>query len=167
LEPDGDIVTVARATPPISVGFSILKGDRTEWVVQKLTELGVDRILPMVTEHTVVKWSRERSERAHSRLAEVARGAAKQARLAWLPEVGPIARFVDLAGAAALAHPGGEAPSLDRASVLIGPEGGWSDAELAAAPATVDLGPTNLRAETAAVAAAVRLTALRAPSRAN
>jgi RsmE family RNA methyltransferase len=46
--------------------------------------------------------------------------------------------------------------------VLIGPEGGWSAEEIEAAPATVDLGPTNLRTETAAIAAAVRLCALRA-----
>ncbi len=64
-----------------------------------------------------------------------------------------------------LAHPGGAAPSISRPILLIGPEGGWSPEERAAVPATVDLGPTNLRAETAAIAAAVRLTVLRGLTR--
>jgi 16S rRNA (uracil1498-N3)-methyltransferase len=163
LEPDGDVTVVPRPTPPITIACALLKGDRTEWVVQKLTELGVDRVVPMRTEHTVVKWSDEKSARAHERLGEVMRAAAMQARLVWLPEVEPVTGFAEVAGAdgAALAHPGGDAPSLARPTVLIGPEGGWSAAELAAAPATVDLGSTNLRADTAAIAAGVRLTALR------
>ncbi|MBA3654014.1 MAG: 16S rRNA (uracil(1498)-N(3))-methyltransferase, partial [Actinobacteria bacterium] len=54
--------------------------------------------------------------------------------------------------------------SLARSAVLVGPEGGWAPEELAAAPVTVDLGPTTLRADTAAIAVGVRLTALRASS---
>jgi 16S rRNA (uracil1498-N3)-methyltransferase len=164
LEPEGDIVRVARSEPAITIAFALTKGDRPEWVVQKLTELGVDRIVPMTTDHVVVKWSADKTARAHGRFTEVMRAAAMQARLAWLPEIAPVTSFRDAVADAsvALAHPGGAAPSLQRPTVLVGPEGGWSAAELAAAPVTVDLGDTNLRADTAAMAAAVRLTALRA-----
>lgn len=163
LEPDGDVVESARPTPAITIAFALTKGDKPEWTVQKLTELGVDRIVPMTTAHVVVKWSADKAARAHERFAEVARAAAMQARLAWLPEVAPVTSFADVVGGAnvALAHPGGDAPTLERPTVLVGPEGGWSSDELAAAPATVDLGDTNLRAETAALAAAVQLTTLR------
>ena len=57
-----------------------------------------------------------------------------------------------------IAEPGGEALSGDDRSIAIGPEGGWSDAELAAAARRVDLGPGVLRVETAAVTAAVLMT---------
>jgi RsmE family RNA methyltransferase len=60
-----------------------------------------------------------------------------------------------------VADPGGAPPSLVRPVVLVGPEGGWSDAERSAAPSLVGLGPTVLRAETAAVAAGTMLAALR------
>lgn len=167
VEPDGDIVEVARPVPAITLAFALTKGDKPEWTVQKLTELGVDRIAPMTTAHVVVKWSPDKSARAQERFAEVARAAAMQARLAWLPEIAAVTTFADVVADVvsgpdvALAHPGGEAPSLARPTLLIGPEGGWSADELAAAPATVDLGDTNLRAETAAIAAAVRLASLR------
>ncbi len=60
-----------------------------------------------------------------------------------------------------LADPGGSPPTLARPVVLVGPEGGWSDAERSAAPSLVGLGGTILRAETAAVAAGTLLVALR------
>jgi len=62
----------------------------------------------------------------------------------------------------ALAQPGGTTPRLDRPVVAVGPEGGFSPGELRHAPVTVGLGPTVLRAETAAVAAGVLMAALRA-----
>jgi len=167
LEAAGEITTEPRAEPSVAVAFGITKGERPEWVVQKLTELGVDEIVPMTTRHAVVKWDADKARRAHERLQDVARSAAMQARLAWLPVVRPMTAFADLlagdlGAGAALAHPGGGPVSLDRPTVLIGPEGGWSADELAVAPALVDLGPTNLRAETAAVAVGVRLCVLRA-----
>ena len=166
IEVTGAVVVEPRPVPAITIGFAVLKGDRTEWVVQKLTELGVDELVPITTRHSVVKWSADKAERGAERLRTVARAAAMQARLAWLPTVGDALPFADVVAtrdpkALALAHPGGEAPSLARPVLLIGPEGGWAPDELAAVPVTVDLGPTNLRADTAAVAAAVRLTVQR------
>lgn len=163
LEAVAEVEVEPRPQPPIAICFGVPKADRPEWIVQKLTELGVDEIVPMTTRHTVVRWDDAKAARAAERLTEVARGAAMQSRRAWLPVVAPLTPFDEAVArpGAAVAHPGGIEPSLDRPVVLIGPEGGWADEELAAAPATVGLGPLNLRTETAAVAAGVRLCALR------
>ena len=163
LEPDGPPRREARPSPKVTVAFAPVKGDRPEWAVQKLTEAGADRIIPLVAERSVVRWEPARAGSHVERLRRVAREAAMQARRAWLPEVGDPVPFADLVAGpgVALAQPGGEPPSLDRPTVLVGPEGGWSPAELAAAPALVSLGPHVLRTETAAVAAGLLLSALR------
>jgi len=159
----GEVAFVERLQPSITIAFAPVKGDRPEWVVQKLTELGVDTIVPLVAERSVVVWRGDRIPHQLDRLRRVSREAAMQSRQCWLPDVAaPIAfRDAQRLGGACLAHPGGGPPSLDRPVVLIGPEGGWSDAELSAEVPRVGLGPTTLRAETAAVAAAAVLAALR------
>jgi 16S rRNA (uracil1498-N3)-methyltransferase len=163
LEPDGDIATLPRPSPELTVGFAVMKGDRPEWVVQKLTELGVDRIVPLRTERSVVRWDGERGVAAVERLRRVAREAAMQSRRCWLPSVAGVdvpASFPE----AALAEPGGVPITLAHATVLVGPEGGWAPPELAGAAATVSLGELVLRSETAAVAAGTLLGALRSRS---
>jgi 16S rRNA (uracil1498-N3)-methyltransferase len=121
--------------------------------------------MPFTASRSVVRWDPDKAARNHERLARVAREAAMQSRRVWLPEVRPVAPFEAVAGgwggAAALAEPGGSPVSLDYPCVLVGPEGGWAAEEKAAVAANVSLGPTILRAETAAVAAAVLLCALR------
>ncbi len=166
LEPDGDVVTVAAPQPPVTVGFSLVKGDRPELVVQKLTELGVDRILPLAASRSVVRWDAERAERNLARLRQVAREAAMQSRRPRLPEVAMVSTLAAAAEAlgaeGALCQQGGEAAlTLRRPGLLVGPEGGWAPDELACGLASVDLGPTTMRAETAAIAAAVLLCGLR------
>ncbi len=165
LVPDGGVTTVARPGTEVTVAFAPAKGDRPEWVVQKLTELGVDRIVPIRSRRAVVRWDGDRAIRAVDRLRRVAREASAQCRRAWLPEVSDVSTVGALAGSTGLslclAQPGGAPPSLAQPVVAIGPEGGWDDAELALAPGTVGLGPTVLRAETAAVAAGTILCALR------
>ena len=86
----------------------------------------------------------------------MAREAAVQSRRVWLPVVDGVTAWATVAGepGAALAHPGGGPPTLERPTLLVGPEGGWDDAELAGAPALVGLGPSVLRTETAATVAA-------------
>ena len=65
---DGTVQTEARAEPLLTVAFAPVKGERPEWVVQKLTELGIDRIVPLRTERSVVRWSGARG-RSHRRAA--------------------------------------------------------------------------------------------------
>ena len=73
------------------MAFAPVKGERPEWVVQKLTELGIDRIVPLRTERSVVRWTGERGQATVERLRRVAREAAAQCRRVWLPEVGDTA----------------------------------------------------------------------------
>jgi 16S rRNA (uracil1498-N3)-methyltransferase len=166
LEAQGDVERSERPTPTVTVGFALTKGDRPEWVVQKLTEVGVDVVAPFAAERSVVRWDDDKAARHHERLTRVAREAAMQSRRPWLPVVAPVASFddlvTDMAGRAALAHPGGAPPDLDRPALLVGPEGGFADRELGSGLPAVGLGPTVLRAETAAVAAGLAMCWLRA-----
>src|SRR5262249_31319773 len=97
------------------------------------------------------------------RLRRVSREAAMQARRAWLPEIEEVQSFAEVASwdGVALADSEGDAVSLDRPTVLVGPEGGWSPEEAEALP-KVALGPHVLRAETAAIVAGALLAARRA-----
>jgi len=165
LEVEGPVSTEAAPVPPLTVAFAPAKGDRPEWVVQKLTELGIDRIVALSTERTVVRWDGERGARALERLGRVAREAAAQSRRVHLPELAPVRALRALpglaaGGAGALAQLGGPPPTRRLQTVAVGPEGGWSDGELAGRP-TVGLANQVLRAETAAVVAGALLAALR------
>ena len=165
LELDGSVQVTPGTRPRLTVAFAPVKGDRPEWVVQKLTELGVDRIVPITTRRSVVHWEGDRATRVLERLSRVAREASSQSRRTRLPEIGPVSSLAELAapsgGTPSLAHPGGPPPSLDRPVIAIGPEGGWDEDELARGLPTVGLGPTVLRAETAAIAAGTLLCGLR------
>lgn len=172
LEPLGEVVHEPAPAPALTVGFALTKGGRPELAVQKLTELGVDVIVPVAARRSVARWEGERSARNLARLEAVAREAAMQARRPRLPEVRPVAPLAAAVGGIgpfALCEAGGTTPlSLDRPALFVGPEGGWSEEEVGLAPAVVDLGPTTLRAETATIAAGTLLCALRSATvRAN
>jgi 16S rRNA (uracil1498-N3)-methyltransferase len=166
LEYCGEVRQEPAAEPPITIGFAIVKGDRPELIVRALTEIGVDRLVPMHTDRGVVRWEDARAAAAVERLRRVVRGAAGQCRRVWLPQVEEVASFAALAAGpgVALAEPGESSPRVDHPTVLVGPEGGWSSAELSAPTARVGLGPHVLRTETAAIAAGVLLVAARARS---
>jgi 16S rRNA (uracil1498-N3)-methyltransferase len=161
--PTGAVVDDPRADPPITVAFALVKGERPEWTVQKLTELGVDRIVPFAAERGVVRWDAAKADRQASRFADIARQAAMQCRRTRLPRVDRLATFAEVAAldGAAMADPDGGPPSLAHPTVLVGPEGGWSPGETAADLPLVRLGSYILRAETAAVTAGGLLVALR------
>lgn len=163
LRPLGPIEHDPRPEPEIGVAFALVKGDRPELVVQKLTELGVDRIVPFRSARSVVRWDEAKASRHHERLAAIARSAAMQSRRSYLPVVAALSDFGTVAriAGAALAERGAAPVSLARPFVLVGPEGGWADEERAAALPAVGLGPHVLRAETAALAAGALLAALR------
>jgi 16S rRNA (uracil1498-N3)-methyltransferase len=170
LEADGPIERTPAPLPAIVIGYSLAKGERTEWAAAKLAELGVDRIIPLVCDRTVVRPGEDGAARRTERLRRIVREAAMQARLLHLPEVSEPLSFEGIvtaeeAAPISIAEPGGAAPALERPMLLIGPEGGWSEVELSIAAAhrlaKVTLSPHVLRIETAAVAGATLLTALR------
>jgi 16S rRNA (uracil1498-N3)-methyltransferase len=163
LEIAGPTIREPRPEPPITVAFALVKGERPELAVQKLTELGVDRVVPFVAGRSVVRWEPARADRQVERWRTIARQAAMQCRRTWLPEVAPVAAFDSVAAlpGAVLADATGAPPTLDRPVVLIGPEGGWTPEERASGLPTVRLGAHVLRAETAAITAGAILTALR------
>jgi 16S rRNA (uracil1498-N3)-methyltransferase len=163
----GPVTVDPPSRPPITIAFAPAKGERPEWVVQKLTELGVDRIVPLRAARGVVRWDGERAARQVERLRRVAREAAAQSRRTWLPEVAMPVTFADAIRwpDVMLAEREGGRPTLDSPTVLVGPEGGWAPEERETAKALgvalLGLGPHVLRAETAAVAAGALLTAER------
>ena len=125
IEPVGAVVTVAAPTVEVAVGFAVLKGGRSEQIVQKLTELGVDRMVPFTAERSVARWDGDKAARQLERWRRVAREALMQCRRLWLPQVQPVRALgdLDLSGAA-LAVPGGRALADGENFVLVGPRGG-------------------------------------------
>ncbi len=162
-EPTGDPAFEERRSPTLTVFFAPMKGGRTELVVQKLTEIGVDVIAPIVTGRSVVRWDEAKAADQIARLRRVAREASMQSRRAWLPTVEPVGTLDD-----ALAHDGvvladvGAPSGPIGSSIVVGPEGGWEPDEAAAAPRRVGLGETVLRAETACIVAGSLMVAQRA-----
>jgi 16S rRNA (uracil1498-N3)-methyltransferase len=169
LEPTGIIEREPEPAPRLTVGFALVKGERPELVVQKLTEVGIDRVVPFVAEHSVVRWDVERAAKNVVRLRRVAQEAAMQCRRAWLPVIDDVRTFAEVADAAGacVAERGGGPIGLACPTVLVGPEGGWSEAERLWALPPVSLGPHVLRAETAAIVAAALLSTLRGQTATN
>ena len=141
------------------------KGDHWDWLIQKAVEIGIDQITPLLTAHSVVKMPEREHERKRERWRQIAISALKQSGQAFLPLIdGPVAVSdfcrQDRPGARwILSERGGTAlrtvlkPDLEGVTLLVGPEGGWSDAELEVALRhgyhPVTLGPQTFRAEMA------------------
>ncbi len=114
---DGTVQSEQGNEPALTVAFAPVKGERPEWVVQKLTELGIDRIVPLRTERSVVRWTGERGKATVEKLRRVAREAAAQCRRVWLPEVCDTVSFAELStlgrpGEVVLAQLSGDRPTL-------------------------------------------------------
>jgi 16S rRNA (uracil1498-N3)-methyltransferase len=154
----------------VTLCAALVKFDRFEWMIEKATELGVERIVPVNatrSEHGLLEASRKRSER----WVRIARESSQQSRRVRSPEIAPAVSFERCLGEAGECRyflEENSAPPIlrampesktaeDRVAVLVGPEGGWTDAERAAAAAAgwhaVSLGPQVLRSETACAAA--------------
>lgn len=163
-EPDGPIEETERPVPLLTVGFVPVKGERSETVVQKLTELGIDRIVPVLSERSVVRWDAKRAERNHDRHRRIVREASMQSRRVHLPEVlglvESLERFEAAHGRFSVAEPGGGTIDATVATIVIGPEGGFAPSEVAGRPA-VGLPGGILRAETACYAAATLMASVR------
>ena len=161
-----------RQLPHVTVVQAIPKGDRGELAVEMLTEVDVDRIVPWAASRSVAVWRGDRAARSLAKWRAAARSAAKQARRSWLPEVtepagtAQVATLLADADLAVVLHEDATVPlaalSLDGVEsvvVVVGPEGGISDEELAAfaSAEVVRLGSSVLRTSTAGVAAAAAL----------
>lgn len=165
VQPKGEIHVSPPRQRSLTVAIAPVKGDRTEWVIEKLVELGIDRILVLApTDHSVVKWSQEKAIQVLDRYRRIGRAAAMQSRQLFLPNIdGPVALDVLAHGpdgeVIAYGEPGGSCSIDEVTTLVIGPEGGFSAAEVGRAPATVDLGGSILRAETAAIVGAALMVA--------
>ena len=162
--------------PRVVVVQAIPKGDRGELAVEMLTEVGVDVIVPWAASRCVAVWKGERAAKSLARWRSTARESAKQARRAWFPEVTDVATTDQVVGllreasVPVVLHEAASGPLADipvpgRAEIVIvvGPEGGIADDELAAFSAVgaepVRLGSSVLRTSTAGVAATAALLA--------
>ena len=145
--------------PSLTIGCAIPKGDRPELVVQKLTELGINRIAFFETTRSVVRWDAERRSKQAERLNRIAKEAAMQSRRTYLPriEFTTFERIIEQNGMA-MAEPGGRDP-IDAVvtGILVGPEGGFDGDELDFAVPKIGLSRHILRVETAAIVAAAML----------
>jgi 16S rRNA (uracil1498-N3)-methyltransferase len=178
LEAEGGWGTIeARAEPErespcaITLAQAILKGDRMSWLVQKATEMGVARIVPMETARVVARPAGGAGAR-QARWERIAREAVKQCGRVVVPAIDPPRALRDVAreisehdaawvcwegGGRALVQAAEDVGAPARLLLLIGPEGGFTAAEVALAEAAgarlVSLGPRILRAESAGLAA--------------
>ncbi len=171
----GEVVACRAAPPPphphVTLYQAVLKGERFAWVLQKATELGVAAIVPVITERTVVPLAEASEPEKAARWGRIVREAAEQSRRGTLPALHPPIRWADACAAMALAEaallPWEEATTplaaalagvraAAHVALAVGPEGGFSPAEMAQAAAAgltpISLGPRILRAETAALA---------------
>lgn len=150
--------------------------ERFELVLEKLTELGVQRIIPFVSQRSATLAQRDAGQKKSHRWPDVVLKAARQCRRAMLPELtavldwaqvleqcqGADAKLMLFEGAAGSDTLNlGAVPPTGRISLLVGPEGGFAPSEVAQARAqgflTVSLGPRILRTETASIVGAVLL----------
>jgi len=179
---------VIRPTPHLTLALAIFKFDRMEWAIEKCTEIGIARIIPVIAHRTDTHLASAAIKR-HQRWQRIALQAAEQSRRAAPPEIAVPVKLRDLGSAgvspARQLEAGARASRIvlaesedDRllrdalqghsgeAVLAVGPEGGWTDDELRwfheSGWIAASLGDTILRAETAAiVATAIALDALR------
>jgi 16S rRNA (uracil1498-N3)-methyltransferase len=189
--------SISGSEPKITLALAIFKFDRMEWAIEKCTEIGVARIIPVIARRTDAHLATAAAKR-HERWQRLVRQAAEQSRRAAPPETSAPVKLKELADIRILPEEVGtrivlseslagtedarlgdvlQSPSLQARSLhspsaigevalAVGPEGGWTEAELAwfheAGWDAASLGATILRAETAAiVATALTLEALR------
>ncbi|HZX53475.1 MAG TPA: RsmE family RNA methyltransferase [Ilumatobacteraceae bacterium] len=152
--------TLEPGPPRTAVMTAIPKGDRPEWIVQKLTEIGASTITFLDCARSVVRWDDARAGKQLERLRRVAREAAMQSRRVWLPEVCEVVPFGHAAAMSgcAIADPDGDGLDSTTDTILVGPEGGFTDGERDLVARRVRLSANVLCVETAALAAGFLLT---------
>ena len=170
------VATTEPETPRVVVVQAIPKGDRGELAVEMLTEVGVDVIVPWAASRSVSVWRGDKQTKALARWRATAREAAKQSRRSWFPEVTDMVATSDVAtllrdaSVPVVLHEAASGPLADlpvpgrgEIVIVVGPEGGISDEELAAFATVgaepVRMGTSVLRTSTAGVAATAALLA--------
>jgi 16S rRNA (uracil1498-N3)-methyltransferase len=163
LEVIGEIVRESPPSPETTVACALAKSDKPDLVVQKLTELGVDRIVFFPATRSVVRWDGDRADRHVARLQRVAEAAVMQCRRPWSPNVSYLPDLRSLVGQPGVvrADMNGLRLDVNHTVVLIGPEGGWDPRDGLDAVPSIGFGPNVLRAETAAIAAGAQLATIR------
>ncbi|MBC9735522.1 16S rRNA (uracil(1498)-N(3))-methyltransferase [Nocardioides marmotae] len=169
-----DVRRVAAPTPAVVVVQALPKGDRGELAVEVLTEVGVAGVVPWAASRSVAVWKGERAAKSLAKWRSTAREAAKQARRSWFPEVSDLASTADVVALlesatlgvvlheeASLPLAALEVPVEGPVVVVVGPEGGLTEEEVAAftvaGASSVRLGAEVLRTSTAGVAAVAAL----------
>lgn len=164
------ITDVVESPLDLTLAQALIKGDKFDFVVQKATELGITRIVPLTTDHSDVKRAEERAEQKLERWRRISLEALKQCgrrRLVEISEPISFTRFCEFGsspclifserGGKTLREVAADLNQPDRLILCVASEGGWSDAELQTAEAKnfipVHLGQRILRTETAAIAA--------------
>ncbi|QDS97179.1 RsmE family RNA methyltransferase [Adhaeretor mobilis] len=167
-----EIELVVRSAEPVDrelpysleLGVALPKGDRTRWIIEKCVELGVTKVTPLVTDYGDRKAKLESATKLQRHVIEASKQCGRNVLLG-ISRAVQFAEWVQESGEhpclQLLAHPGGVAlhrvkpTSQGPTRLAIGPEGGFSDVEVAQAQAAnwqiVDLGPRILRIETAAL----------------
>jgi 16S rRNA (uracil1498-N3)-methyltransferase len=165
-----EVSTAATTVIQITLLLAVFKFDRMEWAIEKCTELGVARILPIICQRTDAHLATASAKRTE-RWRRIAFQASEQSRRPSPPEISDPVKFADAVktpGALRIALLESErqvrlrdilshTSALAEVMLAIGPEGGWSQNEVQLFPAagwvSASLGDTILRAETAAIAA--------------
>ncbi len=166
---DSAAPTASEPTLAVTLYMGYPKGDKLDLVIQKAVELGVSAIVPVLTARSIVRLDSKDAEKKRARLQRIAAEAAGQSERGIIPVVETPIKWRDALARLAdentlLCYEGGGAPlgelitPEDRAvSLVIGPEGGFDPAEVAAVTAAggrvATLGPRILRCETAPLAA--------------
>ena len=141
----------------ITLYLAPLKGDRSEWAVAKATELGISRVVPLVSERLSVKFRGETRDKIVARWRRIGAEAAGQCRRTYDIVIDDPVAVADVPAEVAVCDMGGGGDWRAVRSVAIGPEGGFAPTEWGSARRVLALGPTVLRAETAAICAATVL----------
>lgn len=169
LQPEGEPLPAAEPTFRLALATAVPKGDRFDWIVEKATELGVERLIPIVAERSVVVPRDSKLDRLRRSIVE----AAKQCRRSRLMDLDPPMEWTRLVESCAnwprfLADPGGLPPSAwplfprgREVLLAVGPEGGLTQEEVEQAAAagwiSIQLGCHTLRIETAGLAGCAAL----------
>ena len=173
---DDGIATDRESPLRLTLAQGVARGEKMDLILQKATELGVSRIVPLITGRTEVKLDAERTARRLAHWQAVIAGACEQSGRSRLPvleepmRLGAWAATLDQASGLRLAlDPAGscaprDLPTFDAATLVVGPEGGLSDLDLTLLDQAdfrgLRLGPRILRTETAGLAAITALQAI-------